>query len=169
MRVFKTAYTKHGSRKKASKWGVDFSDHRGIRRRIAGFTDKDQTSELGRKIEKLVAARANNEPPDAQLRGWLESMPHRIRLRLVEFDLISRARMAASPGQFGLPATDYAGDHGFFQLQVTFVVAAWLDIHHRPFAAVVLMHGVGELLGGKMDVDILSRGQGNRSSPACGQ
>ena len=70
MRVFRMTYRNQlGMIKQSRKWAVEFRDHKEIIRRLSGFTDKAQTHELGRKIEKLVAARANNEQPEPGMRG----------------------------------------------------------------------------------------------------
>ena len=70
MRIFRMNYkAKNGQIKKTRKWAVEFRDHKNTLQRVVGFTDKAQTTELGRKIEKLVAVRANNERPDPGLQG----------------------------------------------------------------------------------------------------
>ena len=59
MRVFKPTYKdRDGRKQETDKWYVEFRNHDGKVRRLPGFTDRKQTEELGRKIEKLVAARA---------------------------------------------------------------------------------------------------------------
>ena len=87
------------------KWAVCLLDHRERRRRLTGFADRAQTEELGRKAEKLIAARANNEPPDPALQGWLDSMQPRIRDKLVEWDILDPRRVAATR-----PLTDHLDD-----------------------------------------------------------
>ncbi len=80
MRVFRATYkTRDGKRKEAAKWYVEFRDHLDTVRRLPGFTDKKQSEELGRKIEKLVACRANGDSPDTTMSKWLEAMPGRVR------------------------------------------------------------------------------------------
>ena len=97
MRVFRMTYTdKSGAARQSKKWAIEVRDHQEHIRRVAGFTDKTQTQELGRKIEKLIAARANDEQPEPGLRGWFEAMPQRTRMKLVEWDLISAKNVAAS-------------------------------------------------------------------------
>ena len=68
----------------------------GVICRLAGFSDKKQTEELGRKIVKLVACRANREAPDKSLAEWLEGLPDRIREALGRYDLLSTHTVAAS-------------------------------------------------------------------------
>ena len=74
MRVFRMTYKdKNGNIRRSRKWAIEFRDHRETVQRMAGFTDKAQTQELGRKFEKLVAARSNNEEPEPGLQRWFES------------------------------------------------------------------------------------------------
>ena len=96
MRVFRpNRTTKSGESKPYAKWYVEFRDHCEKIRRLPGYSDKKQTEELGRKIEKLVACRGNNEAPDVALGRWLESLPGRIRDRLGEIGLLDARRVAA--------------------------------------------------------------------------
>jgi hypothetical protein len=89
MRVFRATYTdRKGRQRESSKWYVEFPDHRDQPRRIAGFTDRKATEELGRKIEKLVGYRVNRESPDRELARWIEDLPASIRKRLVAVDVI---------------------------------------------------------------------------------
>lgn len=86
-------------------------DHRTIKRNLPGFTDKQQTVELGRKLEKLVMCRSNGERPDPQLNEWLGCMPSRVREKLVEWDLIDPRRLAATK-----PLTEHVEDFHRFLL-----------------------------------------------------
>ncbi len=97
MRVFRATYKdKAGLKRQAAKWYVEFRDHLERIRRVPGFTDKGQTEELGRKLLKLVAARANTEAPDLSMSRWLESLPQRIRAKLVEIGLLEGRTVAAT-------------------------------------------------------------------------
>lgn len=97
MRVFRVSYKdRNGKKRTAQKWYVDFIDHRQVRRRTPGFTDKGQTELLGRKIEKLVVCRQNNEPPDKSLSEWIEHLPIRLRDKFVQFDLLDSKKAAAA-------------------------------------------------------------------------
>ncbi len=53
-RLFKATYTKDGKTKESAKWYVEFRDQLQTVRRIAGFTSKSATDELGRNLVKLV-------------------------------------------------------------------------------------------------------------------
>src|SRR5262245_45863840 len=106
MRVFKpTRKTSSGTTVKYELWYLEFRTHADVVRRLAGFTDKKQTEELGRRIEKLIASRANREAPDKALSEWLEGMPERIREALARYDLLSSRTMAAS-----MPLAEHAAD-----------------------------------------------------------
>ena len=64
MRVFRQRYKdRSGETRTSAKWYVEIKDHLEVSRRLPGFPDKSLTTELGRKLEKLVAARALGEPP----------------------------------------------------------------------------------------------------------
>src|SRR3989304_8918388 len=89
MRVFRATYKdRKGQRKQAAKWYVEFRDPLDRFRRLPAFTDKKQSEELGRKLEKLVACRANRESLDTSMGRWLESAPSRIRKKLAEIGLL---------------------------------------------------------------------------------
>jgi len=106
MRVFKMTYKNQlGKSKQSRKWAIEFRDHKEIIRRLSGFTDKAQTQELGRKVEKLVAATANNEQPEPGLRGWFETMPPKIRTKLDSLELLDARHVAA-----GKPLDEHVQD-----------------------------------------------------------
>ena len=97
MRVFKATYrARNGATKQTAKWYVEFRDHFERIRRLPGFTEKKQAEELGRKVEKLVVCRSNRESLDAALNRWVESLPLRIRKKLVDWDVIDSRKAAAS-------------------------------------------------------------------------
>ncbi|QDV07290.1 site-specific tyrosine recombinase XerD [Planctomycetes bacterium Poly30] len=97
MRVFRK-YRKgpRGAQVPCKKWYVEFRDHREVVHRLAAFTDKAASTELGRKVERLASLRSAGEPPDAELSRFIASIPDRLRERLGEIDLIDRSRMAGS-------------------------------------------------------------------------
>ena len=106
MRVFRATYKdRNGKRREAAKWYVEFRDHFERIRRLPAFTDKKQSGELGRKVEKLVVCRSNREAPDAELSRWIESLPARVNKKLVEWDVIDARRAAASR-----PLVEHADD-----------------------------------------------------------
>ena len=96
MRVFKPTYKANGQRGTSPRWHVAFRDHRDARRRVVAFTDKSASTEMGRKIEKLVALVGAGERPDPQLARWIEAMPPHVRDKLSEWGLINDHMSAAS-------------------------------------------------------------------------
>jgi hypothetical protein len=83
-RVFKATYTKNGESKKTAKWYVEFRDQLNTVRRLAGFTSKSATDELGRNLAKLVEYhKATGGQVDPSLSRWLAGAvgkrPHQTR------------------------------------------------------------------------------------------
>jgi integrase len=106
MRVFKATYKdRHGRPRESSKWYVEFTDHLAIVRRLPVFTDRKQTEELGRKVERLVCGVANREAPDLMLARWLETLPVKMRDVLARWGLIDAKATAA-----GKPLFDHLSD-----------------------------------------------------------
>ena len=95
MRVFRPSYKNGGEPRKSRTWHIDFQDHRGIRRRVAGFRDRKATEGLGRKIDALVSCAASREPLPPELSRWLEDVPAKLRARLENFGLLATAKVAA--------------------------------------------------------------------------
>ncbi len=82
----------------SAKWCVGLRDHRGRSRRVAGYTDKAATEELGNKLVRLVAARAARRLLDKDLATWVEAMHPTLRRRLLALDLLDpQAIDAAKP------------------------------------------------------------------------
>ena len=97
MRAYKPTYkNKKGETKQVSKWWVELRDHLGNVRRFPAFTDKGASEKLGRKIERLVVCKLNNDPPDRILSEWLENTSEKLRNKLVEIGLLDSRRAAAS-------------------------------------------------------------------------
>lgn len=97
MRLFKPKYKdRHGQAKVLRKWWIEVRDHNGVLRRFAGFSDRVATEETGRNIQRLISFRSADLPLDAQLLGWLEKIPTKLRNRLVEVGLMDASRLAAS-------------------------------------------------------------------------
>ena len=96
MRIFQTSYTdKQGRSHPTATWYVEFRDHREAIRRIAGFTDRKATLELGRKIERLAWAKASGETLDPVLTKWVEGLSPRLRKTLGRFGLLDAVKVAA--------------------------------------------------------------------------
>ena len=89
MRVFRQKYRDRGGKlRESSKWYAEFRDHNEVTRRLPGFSDKAATEELGRKVERLAACRANDDPLPADLGRWVETIPSAIRERLAAWRLL---------------------------------------------------------------------------------
>jgi integrase len=96
MRVFKTTYRdRKGKQQEAAKWYVEFRDHLERVKRLPAFTDKAQSEAFGRKIERLVDCRANNEPTDPELSRWVETLPQATREAMARIGLLEASRAAA--------------------------------------------------------------------------
>ena len=125
MHVFRTSYKdRQGRKRQAAKWYVEFYDHLEKVRRLPGFTDKRQTEELGRKIEKLVVCRTNSEAPDKDLCRWLDGLSSPIRKRLAALGLISQTKAAA-----GRALTDHLDD-----FETSLLTNGGLERHARQTA-----------------------------------
>ena len=86
---------KNGKTKPDATWTVEFTDHDGIVRRVAAFTDKSASLELERQLKKLVALRMAGAGPDAELSRFLESCPDKLRDKLGKWNIITGERAAA--------------------------------------------------------------------------
>jgi len=98
MRVYKPRPT-------SKTWRVEFRDANGRPRRLGGFRDKKATEELGRRVDRLVAARAAGQSLDTDMVRWLETVPGRLRERLGELGLLEARTVAASK-----PLADHIDD-----------------------------------------------------------
>ena len=98
MRVFKPKRRDKTTGKRVcyQRWYVEFRDHLDIKRRLRGFTDKRQTEEFGRKIEKLVTCRANGEPLDKSQRVWIDTLAPKSRDKLAEIGIVPSEVVALS-------------------------------------------------------------------------
>jgi len=106
MRVFKATYRDRQGRPRESKaWYVEFRDHLEAVRRLPAFTDRKQSEELGRKVERLVCCVSNREAPDLGLARWLESLPAKQRDVLARWGLLDAKTTAA-----GKPLADHLSD-----------------------------------------------------------
>lgn len=98
-RLFRQNYTDRasGEPRESCKWYVGVIIGGG-EKRVAGFTDKRATTELGAKLEKLAAARAISESPDPALTNWVDGLPVAMRERLADIGLLDgRAIASARP------------------------------------------------------------------------
>ena len=98
MRVFKSTFRdRKGKTTKTANWYVEFQDGRGTTRRLAAFTSKSASEELGRNIDKLSSyARATGGQVDPSLQQWVSTLPKAILSRLVNIGLVKTDRVAVS-------------------------------------------------------------------------
>lgn len=99
MRIFQPTYTnRKGRKRKSSRYHVSFKDHTGVWRRVTGYTDKQASESLGRKLERLAALRAVHEPLTPELADWLDGIADDLREKLTEWGLVDlRATLASRP------------------------------------------------------------------------
>ena len=93
--VYRTTYkTADGKKKKSSKLTVKFRDHTGAFRKVPGFTDKKLSEELGRKLERLAQFVAMNQPPDAEISGWLQIIDSDLKSKLARWKMLDPRTLA---------------------------------------------------------------------------
>ncbi|MCI0352028.1 MAG: hypothetical protein L0Z53_21625, partial [Acidobacteriales bacterium] len=100
MTIFKPTFTDRttGKARKTESWYIRFTDHNKIPRRLPAFTDKGASESLDRKMERLVAARANRDPIPADLQEWVDGLDDATRKKFTEWDLLdARTLLAARP------------------------------------------------------------------------
>src|SRR5437899_118094 len=104
MRLCKASYrdAKTGKSKKTANYYVEFRDHRDQVRRLPALSEKAQSEAFGRKAERLVACRLSGSSLEPDLVRWVETIPRKIRTRLVKLDFLD-ARFA----QGGCPLAEH--------------------------------------------------------------
>lgn len=114
MRTYQPTYKdkKTGKYKKISKWWLELSDHNQIVRRFAGFTDRGQTEQLGRQIQRLINYKAAGEQLNPDCSRWLEQdCPRKLRQRLADVGLLDKKKVHA-----GKPLSEYMDE---FKVSIT--------------------------------------------------
>ena len=96
MRVFRPGYKcRDGSRRKTTKWYVEFRDHSECIRRIPAFSSKPASTEMGRNLEMLVAFYVSSGgQTDPKLTPWIETLPTTTKERLVAIGLLDKKNAA---------------------------------------------------------------------------
>ncbi len=89
MRVFK-------KQRDAKRFTIELRDHLSIVRRFSGLTDRRQTEQMGRRIEKLVECRSARGSLDTETSRWLESAPPALKARLADIGVIDGTRVSAA-------------------------------------------------------------------------
>lgn len=83
---------------KSKNWYIQFTDHTDRRRRLPAYRDKKASERLLQNIERLRDFRRNHSEPDPALMRWLESMPPKLRDRLIDFGLLEKRRRHIAQG-----------------------------------------------------------------------
>ena len=107
MRVFKpNCRQRDGTMTRTRKWYLEFRDHIGIVRRLAGYDDKRMTEKLAEYVQELVNCRAVGVSPDVKVGQWLESVSVHILAKLVEWGLVDGERAETTK-----PLADHIDDY----------------------------------------------------------
>ncbi|MFW5690761.1 MAG: tyrosine-type recombinase/integrase [Planctomycetota bacterium] len=83
-----------GEKRECTRWTVTVRDHLGRRMSVPGFTSRRASEELGRKLERLVAAKVAGEALSPDMAAWVDSLPMKLLGRLIKVGLIDAARMS---------------------------------------------------------------------------
>jgi integrase len=75
------------------KWDIRGKIHDGRLVRFPGDRDHDTADRLRMKIEALIRAKINGEPPPPELNTWINQMPAKLAARLVKEGLIDLRRV----------------------------------------------------------------------------
>ncbi len=78
LKVHRTTSTHH----------IRFTDHRGRRQTLAGYTNANKTHKLANKLMDLISCRESDKSPDKELQKWIDACADNIRDRLSQMDLI---------------------------------------------------------------------------------
>jgi integrase len=96
-KLFRPTYPdRHGRRRTARKWYVQWRDHNDAIRRWPAYTDKRSSRDFGRKLQLLAAYRRTGEPFDAALMTWLETLPPELIDKLAAIGILDKRRHAAT-------------------------------------------------------------------------
>src|SRR5438876_5695342 len=74
------------------KWDLRFRNHDGKIVRIPGDRDWHAANRLGNKIDILLKAKRDGDPPPGELKTWIDNMDAKFAARLVELGLIPARR-----------------------------------------------------------------------------
>lgn len=74
------------------KYDLRFKNHDGQTVRVPGDLDLGATRRLGDRISTLIRYKANDDPPPAELKSWIDNMPQAVRVRLVNLGLLAQER-----------------------------------------------------------------------------
>src|SRR4051812_11882208 len=75
------------------QWDFRLGNHDGAIVRIGGDRDRTIAKRIGERVEMLVRAKQNGDPPPGELRSWIDNMPSKLSKRLVELGLLTARRL----------------------------------------------------------------------------
>ena len=87
-RLFRPKYTVNGETRESPTWNVAFRDHLRRRQTVAAFTNEARSRKFADRLMELVECRQNGDTPAGKLQRWIDSLPDRLRRRLIKMDLI---------------------------------------------------------------------------------
>src|SRR5688500_4429854 len=99
-RVFRPTYTDKstGQTRTSPAYHVAFRDHLNRRQTLKGATRETGARKLADRVCDLVHCRRAGEPPPPKLQKWLDSLPPKLRRRLIDMDVIdARSACADTP------------------------------------------------------------------------
>jgi integrase len=83
------------TKEKSAKWYAVFQDFNGVLRRLALDEDRNTAEEYANKIEKLNKIRGSGNEMSKELAEFVETMPPRIKDRLVAFNILDTGKVYA--------------------------------------------------------------------------
>jgi site-specific recombinase XerD len=75
------------------QWDIRIRNWDGRIVRISGDRDRDTAVRIGQRIDMLVRAKINGDPPPYELQTWIDQMAQKLADRLVELGLLDRRRV----------------------------------------------------------------------------
>ncbi len=107
MKVFCARYKdRTGTKRKAEKLYIDFTDHNRLRHKIPAFADRRLSEGLGRNIEALINCKSAGLEPDSKLNQWIETMPDSLLRKLVSWGIMTGQR-----AEITKPLTEHIDDY----------------------------------------------------------
>jgi integrase len=79
-------------RKGKRKYDIRITNHDGRVVKISGDEDPAVALRIGQRVEMLIKAKQNGDPPPKELQSWIDNMSTSLSNRLVELGLIERRR-----------------------------------------------------------------------------
>lgn len=93
MRVFRSTFKQGDETRKTRRWYVEVTVL-GRMRRMAAFTDKTATAQLGQRVERLAEHVEAGSTPPSDLARWIDGLSARVRAKLTNWGLLDKRRAA---------------------------------------------------------------------------